>query len=804
VGRAGHNEVMLFLRRLAVVLALCGFAPIAAAQTVQHKDGRMIAGRVNTVSGVAENPEAPSRQTGEVSTRPILVIDDDLRRIYLPKVQVNAVVETAPEALVKITPWQNPSRSAARMGSVGPALAVGPWDEFGRRIYEMQFEGGRLDIVQGITELTPRYVKAEALLGPKRAIVWDMRQATSTIPNDILAKIIARAIPQNDPQARLQAVRFYQQARRYSEARKELERIVEEFPEFADLQPEIAALRRLAAESWLAELQMRRSAGQHQLVEAMLEVFPVQEVTGEKAVQVREMLAAYEQETNRIQRIAAALNETVATISNPDDRGLAAPLAAEISKELTHNNVARLTPFVNLLGDASLSANEKVSLAITGWLLGADDANQNLPIAMSLVRVRDLIVRYLREPLAAEREKLLAAIQSEEGASMERIAKLVAHMKPPWHDPAQAATADGYLELSAPGQTDDGDFRYLVQLPPEYDPYRKYPTLVVLCGAYNTPEQEVNFWAGAQPPPNAEGQQQPRRGHAMRHGYITIAVDWQKPQQFEYEYAAREHIAVLTVLRDATRRFGVDADRVFLSGHDIGGEAAWDIAQSHPDLWAGAIPFTAVADKYIFHTWENAKFVLPLYFVAGELDGRNLALNAPVWDLYLRKPMDDEKRPQFDVTVVEFQGRGHEPFQDEILNLFDWMGRKTRGAAPKEFEAKTLRPWDNFFWWLECDAFPEQFMIHPTEWGTRRPRAAGVIGKVQADNGILARSAAEQTTIWLTPDMVDFEKPIRVTFNGKKLQLPEGGIRPEIRVLLEDVRTRGDRLRPFWARLEAR
>ena len=78
-----------------------------------------------------------------------------------------------------------------------------------------------------------------------------------------------------------------------------------------------------------------------------------------------------------------------------------------------------------------------------------------------------------------------------------------------------------------------------------------------------------------------------------------IAVDWQQPHQFAYDYSAREHHAVLGALRDACRRFSIDTDRVFLTGHGIGGDAAWDIAIAHPDLWAGVIPIVAVADRYV-------------------------------------------------------------------------------------------------------------------------------------------------------------------------------------------------------------
>jgi len=787
---------------LAVLTAAVGASRTGSAQTIRLDDGRRLIGKIARVGGIHENPSAPTK-AGEVATQPILLVDDELRRVYVSKSRVAQVVDETPEALVKITPWQNPSHGAATLVGVGPSLGITPFDEYGRRIYEMQTADGPLSIVQGITELTPRYAKVEALLGPPRVISWDSRIATSSIPRDVLAQIIAKAIAQDDPQQRLQAVRFYMQAGRFHEARDELQRIIEEFPQLKDLESELAALRQRAAKMWLAELQMRRKSGQHKLVEALLENFPTEQTAGETLVEVRQLVSQYEQADARVARIAASLQATVGSIEDPDNRGVAAPVAEEIVRELNHNTVDRLAPFVQLLDDASLSADEKSALAISGWLLGADGADRDLKLSMSLVKVRDAVIRYLREPAVSERQAIIDSSLSSESISVERLARLIAHMRPPWHEPELAAAPGGYLELSAPSHTENGDFNYAVQLPPEYDPYVRYPTLVVLNGAYNSPVAELDFWAGSPPevaPPQApEDQSAPaavRRGHAMRHGYITLAVEWQKPHQYEYEFSGREHVAVLTCLRDATRRFSIDTDRTFITGHDIGGEAAWDMAQSHPDLWAGAVPFVPTTSKYLTHYWENARYV-PMCYVAGELDGRNIAINAAVWDRQLRDR-------NFDVTLVEYRGRGHEPFHDEILNLFDWMGRKARGKPPKEFACKTLRPWDNFFWWIECREFPEQLMMHPTEFAGRRARAAAVEGKLTSENRLVAKSPAVQTTLWLTPDLVDFAKPITVTYNGRKLSMPDGGVRPDALVLLEDVRTRADRQRPFWAKLEAR
>jgi acetyl esterase/lipase len=789
---------MAACRRPALVAAafLVAFGGgVVHAQKVRLKDGRVLTGAVAMTSGVADNPDKPGGQAGEIATKPILIVDDELRRIFVPKQRMVELMEQAPEALVTVRPWQNPSQGAARLISVGPALAITPFDEYGRRIYEMQLGDAPLSVVQGITELTPKYARVESLQGPERSVAWDMRLSLSAIPSDALARILAKAIPQDDPQARLQAVRFYQQAERYPDARRELERIIEEFPEMKDLQNVVGQLRHAGATQLLKELQLRRDAGQHRLVETLLAGVPSEEVAGETLIQVRELIVQYEQETKRIDQIAKSVKAMVAAISDADHRGLAAPIAEEVARELNHNTVARLTPFVQFLEDESLTAEEKSALALTGWLLGPEEAKRELPLAISLVKVRDAVIRYLREPAAHEREPILNSIVSMEGATVEQLAKLIARMKPPWHDAQQAATPGGFLQLSAPGQTSDGDFTYFIQLPPEYDPYRRYPTLVVLNGAYNTAEQELDFWAGSPVTPEG-GKAVVRRGQAMRHGYIVIAVDWQKPHQYEYEYSAREHIAVLTSLRDAMRRFSIDTDRVFLSGHGIGGEAAWDMAQAHPDLWAGGIPFAPRYEdqqQYIARYWENAEY-LPMYFVAGELDGRNIAENAPVWNKYLRLG-------RFDVTLAEYQGRGHEPFQDELLPLFEWMSLKKRAGPPLDFACSTLRPWDNFFWWLECEEFPEQFMVYPTDWSRGRITPGQVAGKIQPDNRLVVKTVARRTTVWLGPEFVDFSKPIRLTLNNRKVSVQASAVHPDASVLLEDVRTRGDRQHPFWAKI---
>jgi len=317
---------------------------------------------------------------------------------------------------------------------------------------------------------------------------------------------------------------------------------------------------------------------------------------------------------------------------------------------------------------------------------------------------------------------------------------------------------------------------------------RRYPVVVALADAGVTPAQMLDFWAG--PADQASGE---RLGQATRLGYIVLAVDWQQPHQLAYEYSAREHHAVLSSLRDANRRFAIDTDRVFLTGHGMGGDAVWDIALAHPDLWVGAIPIVSRADRYCIRYKPNGEY-LAWYVVAGELDGDKMVHNAKVTlDHFMM-------RPKFDATVVEYLGRGYEPLGDEIQRLFDWMNRRRR-TMPKEFEYLTMRPWDNFFQWVEVQGIPERSLVMPLTWTlTGRARPFMFTSRLMEGGKLIVTARSEDVTVWLSPELVKFEEPLVVELNTRSMSR-ERFVRPDLNVLLEDARTRGDRQHPFWAKL---
>ncbi|HEX4414812.1 MAG TPA: peptidase, partial [Lacipirellulaceae bacterium] len=504
--------------------------------------------------------------------------------------------------------------------------------------------------------------------------------------------------------------------------------------------------------------------------------------------EVRELLDKYATEDARRKTVIDELNGQVAKISDENGQRLAENFVKEISADMNEDAISRLGSFERLLDDAALKPEQKVALAISGWLVGSNQATDNFQTAVSLAHARDTILQYLREPLAKNREKMSSDVHDMEGASIERIAQMLKLMKPPLETSKQSERGPGMYELKIAGLTGEAEVRYLVQLPPEYDPLRHYPTIVTLCDGGSTPEKMIDFWAGASDKEKGSD----RMGQATRHGYIVIAVDWQQPHQMACEYSAREHHAVLGALRDACRRFSIDTDRVFLTGHGMGGDSAWDIAIAHPDVWAGVMPVVAVADKFVTRYAKNAPYVA-WYVVGGELDGDKMSRNAQQLDRYLQ--------PNTDITVVEYLGRGYEPFGDEIQHLFDWMGRKQR-KTPKDIDCVTMRPWDNFFWWLEADGLPAKSMVAPGNWPPQHEvRPSTVIGKRLAINKVTVKLQASKVTVWLSPDLVDFTQPLVVEVNYRAITPRDRIMKPDVGVLLDDARTRADRQHPFWAKL---
>ena len=95
------------------------------------------------------------------------------------------------------------------------------------------------------------------------------------------------------------SARLFLQSSRYADARAELEETIKAFPELKDLKKQLVDIRRLEADKQIAEIELRRKAGQHHLVAAMLRQFPTKDVAGTTLAAVSELHEEYQAATRQ-------------------------------------------------------------------------------------------------------------------------------------------------------------------------------------------------------------------------------------------------------------------------------------------------------------------------------------------------------------------------------------------------------------------------------------------------------------------------------------------------------------------------
>jgi pimeloyl-ACP methyl ester carboxylesterase len=767
------------LLRRPIILAMLLIWPItfvSAEQLFRLKNGLVIRGSKAEIATLKEGFGAAA--AGQINVRPIWLIDDGLRRIYIHGNRMSAGRPIDVADLDRTIELYQPKPLGGKIvDGLGSVVGISPFNDFGRRVLTMRGPDGLVRVVQGITELNSRYAKLIALKG-KPTLSWDMRVATSSIDSATLNTIFKRRVDPKDLNARLEVVRFYIAAERYDDAKAALQQAVNDFPGEADLKPQLTALTERQATQLLAEAETRAAAGQYELAHGILNGFPLQEVGRITRLQVQDALKKLDDSRNQAAQLVEQLRGQVAQL-DPGQAAALKPIVDEIASGLSADTLARLSDYQQFGQSDTIALENRVALAVAGWLLGSGSGEQNLSIVTSLIEVRNLVAEYLRTLDAGRRETILDSLRTLEGAQPSYVDRMLPLLLPPRELPAGA----GSEKVNGMYAIDTGRCQYVIQLPPEYNPLREYPCILALHESRAAPESQIDWWAG----PYSE-RTQSRLGHASRHGFIVVAPVWGRPSQRTFEYTPQEHERVLAAMRDAMRRASIDSDRVFITGHGEGATAAWDMGLAHPDLWAGMISISGSPSKTVAHYEPNARS-LPLYMVMGEKDGSRA--NGSILDSYMSF--------NHEAIVVMYRGRGREYFYDEIHRLFEWMQlpANKRREIPRDIETVTMRSGDQFFWWLELGELKPDVAIDPILWDqAKRIRAGKVSASIGNGNQIRISGPAEQFRILLRPQPgIDLNDEVIIRYGSRPRRFQYDG---SLNGMLEDARQRADRKRPFW------
>ena len=171
-------------------LSICLISSPALAEIVMLRNGLEVQGDFGETSSLGSDALSPLGRSTAVDVKLIRFVDDGLRRRFFSRYQLQ---DRRPdvEQWEKIRVEQPVATSAARgIGIVGELSgSVSPFDQHGRRTVSLVTSRGPMEVIQGITEITPIYTRVQGLQ-TSTAFDWDMRMATSSIPRDQLVAIL--------------------------------------------------------------------------------------------------------------------------------------------------------------------------------------------------------------------------------------------------------------------------------------------------------------------------------------------------------------------------------------------------------------------------------------------------------------------------------------------------------------------------------------------------------------------------------------------------------------------------------------
>ena len=784
----------------------------AGDQVVELIDGIQYEGRLFEIPGYSETAFTMNPFTGG---NQIVGIDDGLRTVLIAHYKIKGTANSLRNEIQ----FTIPQREYRGDQGVGLLLRASPFNEFGHREFMIrQNNAGRMvdrTYIQGITKINPRYCQANTLMGGQVAARrWEMSLKTSTIPKNVLRGMLINRLGGGkvSPNDLYDISDFFRQAGDFKQANEEYIQLAKQFP---DQKERVRELRmevdQLIGRQVLSEIRTRIQSGQPRLGFEFANAKDLRGLAFDIQAEYKQIQDDFSEQQNTVRTTRQKVLDLIASVNglNQNQQQAVQRFVDEINTDLNPDNLARLDAYL-LTADAgnAVPANN-LAKALSGWLVGSNRAEPNLAVASTMYRTRDLVMEYLQTVTTeTRRTQILEELEGLETGKPQYIDALLKNAKPV--EAVDLTNYDGskpiefWVEFEGTKKRPQPwRFRCLAHLPPEYNPYRKYPMILTLCDGGGIPlERFLNVWTGSHNQAlSSKLGLAVRNGHAMRNGYIVVAVDWRAGNQSKYNHSAREHRTVSEALYHSLRKFSVNSDRVFLAGHGEGGTAATDIALAHPEHFAGVISYSGEMGMYTDHYIDNKHINLRMYCVLGSKDFAGRRSYKNLAERCLKSKKFNE------LTMVHYNGRPKEYFQEDIPEVFKWMEGPSRRWPDKtgfEFECRVLRNCDCYFWFWEMDGVPDKYNIDPVMFTRTKSKVEMTLsGEIKANNvfkvgPINTTNIRNKTTLWLSPEYFDFSK--RLVIQGRAPQKMD--VVASNKTLLDDTLRRGDTKHIFWAGVE--
>lgn len=293
-----------------------------------------------------------------------------------------------------------------------------------------------------------------------------------------------------------------------------------------------------------------------------------------------------------------------------------------------------------------------------------------------------------------------------------------------------AAQTGQDLRFTYRSEIDNTDQPYRVYVPSSYRPDQP---IAMVFALHQTGDNENSLFEDEKHYPAKLGV----RSAAEKYGVLLVSPN----ARGTTEYRGIGENDIFCVLADVKKRFRVDENRIYLTGHSMGGTGSAYLALHHPDLFAAAAPLAAA---YSF-PWlaANAGHV-PFLWVGGELDAEYYRQGVAL-GLFRMKSLGCP------VEFLELAGQEHYGTAKDFHRVFEWLLRHRRVAHPTAFTFEVDSPRHARAYWLAVEA-----MEQPGKIATVKGRAESrQLARLELEN-------VREVAFWPDPAVFDVARPLRV------------------------------------------
>ncbi len=249
---------------------------------------------------------------------------------------------------------------------------------------------------------------------------------------------------------------------------------------------------------------------------------------------------------------------------------------------------------------------------------------------------------------------------------------------------SSAVRPGGFVRLAWVDPVDGSAQFARAYLPPDYEPGRACPLVVVLHGYNPRNPPYVGWWSVD------------KRHHHLSEAWPVVILE--PHGRGNTGYAGIGELDVLRAMAEARQVLEIDAERTYLMGHSMGGAGTWALGRQHPGVFAAIGPIFGGWDYHVYTDPEEYARLTPRDRFAREarstFAGAEALRTTPVFvnhgDADALVEIEHSRfavrmlqRWGYDVRYWEHPGKGHGGLGCEDT-LVEWFLRHRLNRAPKE------------------------------------------------------------------------------------------------------------------------